>query len=140
MSARTFVDTNVLIYAHDIDAGRKHEIGKKVLLDLWAQRAGILSMQVLQEFYTNATRKLSTPLPKPRARAVVDTYAVWCVDGVTKSDMAAAFRIENDAKINFWDALIIAVAVRSGATRLLSEDLNPGQEIAGLIVENPFAA
>jgi predicted nucleic acid-binding protein len=140
MRDRTFVDTNVLIYAHDIDAGAKHEIGKKVLLELWAQRTGMLSMQVLQEFYTNATRKLRTPLPKPMARVVVDTYAVWCVDGVTTSDMTAAFRIEDDAKIGFWDALIIAVAVRSGATRLLSEDLNPGQQIAGLVVENPFSA
>jgi predicted nucleic acid-binding protein len=74
------------------------------------------------------------------ARVVVDTYAVWCVDAVTTSDMTAAFRIEDDAKIGFWDALIIAVAVRSGATRLLSEDLNPGQQIAGLVVENPFSA
>jgi predicted nucleic acid-binding protein len=51
----TFVDTNVLIYAHDIDAGRKHDVAKAVLRDLWAERAGILSTQVLQEFYVNAT-------------------------------------------------------------------------------------
>jgi len=68
MTAKTFVDTNVLIYAHDIDAGRKHDIAKRVLRELWADRAGVLSTQVLQEFYVNATRKIRTPLPQPAAR------------------------------------------------------------------------
>jgi predicted nucleic acid-binding protein len=135
----TFVDANVLIYAHDLDAGRKHDIAKAVLRDLWADRSGVLSTQVLQEFYVNATRKLKTPLAKPAARGVVDTYAAWCVDGITPADVAAAFQIEDGARVGFWDALIIAVAVRRGATRLLSEDLNAGQAIAGLTIHNPFA-
>jgi predicted nucleic acid-binding protein len=135
---RTFVDTNVLIYAHDVDAGRKHDIAKGVLRDLWAERSGVLSTQVLQEFYVNATRKLRTPLAKPDARSVVDTYAAWCVDGITPADVAAAFQIEDRARIGFWDALIVAVAVRSGASRVLSEDLNGGQAIAGLTIQNPF--
>ena len=139
MNARTFVDTNVLIYAHDADAGRKHEIAKNLLLELWAERSGILSMQVLQEFYVNVTRKIRTPLPRSSARGVVNAYAPWCVENVTAADLSSAFRIEDDARIGFWDALVVAVAARSGATRLLSEDLNSGQKIAGLLVENPFA-
>jgi predicted nucleic acid-binding protein len=135
---KTFVDTNVLIYAHDVDAGQKHEIAKAVLRELWAERAGLLSTQVLQEFYVNATRKIKTPLAKPEARSVVDTYAAWCVDGITPSDVAAAFQIEDRARIGFWDALILAVASRSGARRVLSEDLNSGQAIAGLSIHNPF--
>jgi predicted nucleic acid-binding protein len=75
-SDRTFVDTNVLIYAHDIDAGRKHDVAKAVLRDLWAERAGVLSTQVLQEFYVNATRKLKKPLARQEARTVVETYCV----------------------------------------------------------------
>ena len=138
MSDRTFVDTNVLIYAHDVDAGRKHDIAKAVLRDLWAERAGVLSTQVLQEFYVNATRKLKTPLAKPQARSVVETYAAWCVDGITPADVTAAFQLEDRARIGFWDALILAVAVRSGARRVLSEDLNAGQAIAGLTIQNPF--
>jgi predicted nucleic acid-binding protein len=138
MSDRTFVDTNVLIYAHDVDAGRKHDIAKAVLRDLWAERAGVLSSQVLQEFYVNATRKLKAPLAKPQARSVVETYAAWCVDGITPADVSAAFQLEDRAQIGFWDALILAVAVRSGARRVLSEDLNSGQAIAGLIIHNPF--
>lgn len=138
-SDRTFVDTNVLIYAHDIDAGRKHDVAKAVLRDLWAERAGVLSTQVLQEFYVNATRKLKKPLARQEARSVVETYAAWCVDSITPADVAAAFQIEDRARIGFWDALIVAVAVRSGARRLLSEDLNAGQSIAGLTIHNPFA-
>lgn len=135
---RTFVDTNVLIYAHDIDAGRKHDIAKAVLRDLWAERAGVLSTQVLQEFYVNATRTLKKPLARQEARSVVETYAAWCVDGITPGDVAAAFQIEDRARIGFWDALILAVAVRSGARRLLSEDLSSGQAIAGLTIHDPF--
>jgi predicted nucleic acid-binding protein len=136
---RTFVDTHVLIYAHDIDAGRKHDVATAVLRGLWAERAGVLSTQVLQEFYVNATRKLKKPLARQEARSVVETYAAWCVDGITPADVSAAFQIEDRARIGFWDALILAVAVRSGARRLLSEDVSSGQAIAGLTIHNPFA-
>lgn len=125
-SDKAFVDTNVLIYAHDVDAGRKHEMAKAVLRELWAERTGLVSTQVLQEFYLNATRKIRTPLSRPAARSVISTYAPWCVDGITTADLAAAFQIEDDANISFWDALIVAVAARSGARRVLSEDLNSG--------------
>jgi predicted nucleic acid-binding protein len=138
MSVRTFVDSNVLIYAHDIDAGRKRDVSKAVLMDLWLERAGVLSTQVLQEFYVNATRKIRTPLSKPAARSVVGTYAAWCAVGMIAADVTAAFQIEDDANVSFWDALIVALAVRSGATRILSEDLNAGQAVAGVTIENPF--
>jgi predicted nucleic acid-binding protein len=140
MNGRTFVDTNVLIYAHDADAGPKHDVARAVLRELWESRTGVLSTQVLQEFYVNATRKIRTPLPRPAARSVVDSYAPWCVDGVTAADLTRAFQVEDDAHLGFWDALIIAVAVRSGAQRVLSDDLNAGQSINGVAIENPFAA
>ena len=138
MTARTFVDTNVLIYAHDVDSKAKHGIAKNVLREVWSDRSGVLSMQVLQEFYVNVTRKIATPLPREKARLVVNTYAIWCTE-TTPAEMAAAFRIEDEAKIGFWDALIVATASRCGAVRILSEDLNAGQGIAGIRVENPFA-
>ena len=77
MSAKTFVDTNVLIYAHDIDARTKHQLAKSILQELWTDQAGVLSMQVLQEFYVNVTRKIPSPLPKDVARLLVNSYAVW---------------------------------------------------------------
>jgi len=139
MNAKTFVDTNVLIYAHDADAGGKREIARAALRELWIRRSGAVSPQVLQEFYVNATRKIASPLPKPSARTVVDTYAAWCVE-TTPAEIAAAFRIEDEARIGFWDALIVASARKAGAGRILSEDLNAGQSIAGVRIENPFSA
>jgi predicted nucleic acid-binding protein len=138
MSGKTFVDTNVLIYAHDIDAKEKHRVAKQALQELWTERTGILSTQVLQEFYVNVTRKLSTPLTRKSARAVVDKYATWCME-TTAAEVAVAFRIEDEARIGFWDALICAAALKTGAERILSEDLNAGQKIAGIRVVNPFA-
>ena len=73
MSGKTFVDTNILIYAHDMDAGEKRQIAKGVLRELWSERTGVLSMPVLQEFYVNVTRKIATPLPKDVARMVVES-------------------------------------------------------------------
>jgi len=137
MSDRTFVDTNVLIYAHDIDAKAKHEAAKSVLRVLWKERTGVLSMQVLQEFYVNVTRKIASPLPKDAARLVVNSYAIWCME-TTPNEIATAFRIEDEAGIGFWDALIVASAAKSGAVRILSEDLNAGQTIAGICIEDPF--
>jgi predicted nucleic acid-binding protein len=138
MTGKTFVDTNILIYAHDVDAKAKHETAKNVLRELWSNRSGVLSVQVLQEFYVNVTRKIATPLPKDKARLVVNTYAIWCTE-TTPAEITAAFRIEDEAKIGFWDALIVASASKSGATRIISEDLNAQQRIADIRVENPFA-
>jgi predicted nucleic acid-binding protein len=136
-SDKAFVDSNVLIYAHDVDAGRKREVAKGLLRDLWLARTGVLGVQVLHEFYVNVTRKIRTPLSKAEARRVVGTYIPWCLEPET-GDANEAFRIEDEAGISFWDALIVATAARSGATRLLSEDLNPGQIISGVTVVNPF--
>jgi predicted nucleic acid-binding protein len=137
--ARTFVDTNVLIYAHDVDAGAKHQIARALLRDLWSERTGVLSMQVLQEFYVNVTRKIASPLPKDSARLVVNSYAIWCME-TTPAEISAAFQIEDQSQIGFWDALIVSSAAKSGATRILSEDLSSGQRIAGLLIENPFVS
>ena len=137
MSDKTFVDTNVLIYAHDLDAKRKHEVAKGVLRELWSQRTGVLSMQVLQEFYVNVTRKIASPLPKDAARRLVSSYAIWCME-TTPAEISAAFRIEDESRIGFLDALIVASAAKCGALRILSEDLNADQRIAGIRVENPF--
>jgi len=138
MNDKTFVDTNILIYAHDVDAEAKHDVAKSVLRELWTQRTGVLSVQVLQEFYVNVTRKIASPLPKDVARAVVNSYSIWCIDA-TPAEIAAAFRVEDESRIGFWDALIVASALKCGATRILSEDLNAQQKISGVQIQNPFA-
>jgi predicted nucleic acid-binding protein len=139
MSGKTFVDTNVLIYAHDIDAETKHQRAGEVLKALWSSRTGALSGQVLQEFYVNVTRKIPKPLSKTAARSVVNSYLVWCVE-TTPAEISPAFRIEDEVKIMFWDALIVAAAVKAGADRIVTEDLNAGQTISGVRIVNPFGS
>jgi predicted nucleic acid-binding protein len=138
MNDKTFIDTNVLIYGHNVDAKAKHEAAKRVLQELWNSRSGALSMQVLQEFYMNVTRKIPRPISRASARLVVNTYTIWCVE-TTPSEIFMAFHIEDESHLGFWDALIVAAAIKSGAHRILSEDLNAGQTISGVRIENPFA-
>ena len=139
MIAKTFLDTNILIYAHDDDETIKRSIATAQLLALMKAGTLVISPQVLQEFYVNVTRKLAKPLPKRVARQIVEDLGPWCtVTGL--AEVTAAFRIEDEAKISFWDALICASALRSGAQTILSEDLNAGQKIAGIRIENPFLA
>lgn len=137
MSGKTFVDTNILVYAHDADQD-KRSIAREILIELMSSRRGALSPQVLQEFYVTVTRKIAKPLSKRVAREIVHDYSVWCVN-TTALEIAAAFRIEDESRISFWDALICAAAVKSGATLILSEDLNNGQKIAGIRIQDPFA-
>jgi predicted nucleic acid-binding protein len=139
MNAKTFVDSNVLIYAHDADQGMKRTVAQTVLAELFANRTGALSPQVLQEFYVNITKKVAIPLSKKIAREIVDDFSVWCIE-TTSVEVTTAFRIEDEAKISFWDALICASALKAGADRVLSEDMSHGQKIAGLSIQNPFAA
>ena len=137
MSAKTFVDTNILVYSSDRNAGKKREIARALLDELWRDRTGVLSVQVLQEFYVTVTRKLAVPLSKDAAREIVDTYALWCGE-TSAAEVVAATRIEKEFRIAFWDALIIASAAKAGANRVASEDMNHGQVIAGVRIENPF--
>ena len=135
---RVFVDTNILVYAYDADAGAKHDAARRVVRELWGSRSGSLSTQVLQEFYVTVTRKLPKPLSKRSARDVVSTYGAWPVHRPDVDDIVAASELEDRHRLAFWDALVVIAAQRSGATVLLSEDLQHGQRIIGLTIESPF--
>lgn len=139
MPDRVFVDTNILIYAHDLEAGRKHEVARSVVRDLWTSRLGVLSTQVLQEFYVNMTRKIPIPLPRATVRQIVRSYAAWQVEVPGPDMILRASELEERYQLSFWDALVVVAAVEGGAARILSEDLNPGQTLDGVVVENPFA-
>ena len=80
MKGKIFIDTNILIYAHDLDAGSKNEISADLMLNLWENRMGIISTQVLKEFYVNVTRKILNPLSKSKARGIIESYLVWHVE------------------------------------------------------------
>lgn len=134
----TFVDTNVLVYAYDADAGAKHESARSRLQTLWKNETGLTSTQVLQEFYVTVTRKLSRPLPRRTAREVIATYRAWPVHRPDAADVIAASELEERHQLSFWDALVIASAQRSGARSLLTEDLQDGQRFDGVEVVSPF--
>ena len=138
MIERVFVDTNVLIYAHDLDAGLKHDRAVSILSDLWEKESGIISVQVLQEFYVNVTRKISTPMTPASARGVIKNYLAWQVAPNDASTVLLASEIGERNQLSFWDALIIASASFAGADRILSEDLSHGQIIEVITIENPF--
>lgn len=139
MTALRFVDTNVLIYAHDAQAGARHDQAARLMADLWQTRQGILSTQVLQEFYVNVTRKIARPIERSAARMLLDLYATWPVVAAGPPEIKVASELEERYQLSFWDALIIAAARKGGAAILLTEDLTHGQEIAGVKVVNPFA-
>ena len=135
----TFVDTNVLVYAHDRSETRKQPIAQALLDGLWRTRNGVLSSQVLQEFYVVATRRLDPPMRRGAAREVVALYGEWPIVQVDVALVLAASKLEERHSFSFWDALVVEAARRCGATRLLTEDLQAGRRIGGVSIENPFA-
>jgi predicted nucleic acid-binding protein len=135
----TFVDTNVLAYAHDRSEPVKQPVARALLDGLWRDRAGALSSQVLQELYVVVTRKFHPPIPRSAARELVALYAAWPVMQVDVPMILAASELEERQTLSFWDALIVEAARRSGATRLLTEDLQHGRVVDGIRIDNPFA-
>jgi predicted nucleic acid-binding protein len=135
----TFVDTEVLVYAHDRSETRKQSIAQVLLDGLWRTRNGVLSTQVLQEFYVVATRKFDPPMRRGAAREIVALYGQWPIVQVDVALVLAASKLEERHGFSFWDALVVEAARRCGATRLLTEDLQAGRRIGGVSIENPFA-
>lgn len=138
MSGRTFLDSNVLVYSVDESPAEKDKHERAVEL-LSAQPENlVVSTQVLQEFYVVITRKLKNPLSEERAARAVRGIAKLGVVGVDVPLMLSAVDTSRTAQVSLRDALIIEAASRAGCERLLSEDLNAGQVIRGVRIENPF--
>jgi len=138
MSVKTFVDTNILIYAYDLDAGEKHKTANSILVELWKADGGTISTQVMQEFYVNVTRKIPQPLSPAQARGILRSYAAWHVEVITPDVILLGTEIQERNTISFWDAMIVSTAFQAGATTILSEDLSHGQVIEGITIRNPF--
>jgi len=136
---RVFVDTNIIVYAYDRDAGRKHEIARDLMIGLWSAAGGVLSTQILQEFYVTVTRKIASPLTREAAREIIKDYLTWDVVSNDGDAVLDAIDIETGENISFRDALVIAAAKRGGAQVLLSEDLSEGRKFGDMVVRNPFA-
>lgn len=138
MSGRCFVDTNILMYAHDTSTGTKHERALELVTDLWQSRAGVVSTQVLQELAVSLRKKAKRPVDAKAARDVVADYLTWHVVVSNGESILEALDLESRYRVSFWDALIVQAAQVSGADVLYSEDLSDGQHYGSVRVENPF--
>ena len=140
MSDRYFVDTNILMYAHDTSAGAKHQRARAVVEELWRDRTGVVSTQVLQELSVNLRRKAGRPLDTKATRELVVDYLTWQVVVNGGDSILEALDLETRYQISFWDALVLQAAQTSGAGILYSEDLSHGQTYGSVRVINPLRA
>lgn len=138
MSDRFFVDTNILMYAHDKAAGAKHERAKALVEELWRDRTGVVSTQVLQELSVNLRKKASRPLDARATREIIADYLTWHVVVNGGESILDALDLETRFQISFWDALVVQAAHTSGAEVLYSEDLSDGQAYGAVRVINPL--
>src|SRR6202795_285089 len=138
MPDKFFVDTNILLYAHDRSAGVKHERARQLLERLWTSGEGVLSTQVLQELCINLRRKIARPLPVEEVRRIIQDYLSWEIVVNTPASVLQALEIEVRYKTSFWDALVLQAAESSGAAVLYSEDLAAGQKYGPIQVINPL--
>lgn len=136
MSKRIFLDTNVLVYADDLDAGNKQDRAQSIVRESLAQRTGVVSTQVLEEFFVVTTKKLG--VNAAIARRKVELLATLEVVRIQVADVLAAIDLHRLHSIAFWDALVLRCAAVAGCSRLLTEDMQHGRVIDGVRIENPF--
>lgn len=131
-----FVDTNVILYACDADAGEKHELSIALLARLVEERLGVLSIQVLMEFYSNATRKLR--MSSQETEALLEDFAEWQLHRPDYSSIIAAVHLQRRYKLAWYDAMILNSALETGCSVLWTEDFSDGQRFGDLVIRNPF--
>lgn len=136
MSARSFLDSNVLVYSDDHDEPTKQAKALDILEETRLSSTGVLSTQVLQEYFVSATRKLGVPAPVAREKVeVLSRFEVVVTD---VDDVLAAIDLHRLHELSFWDSLIVRAALASGCTLLFSEDMQHGRRFGSLQVVNPF--
>jgi len=138
MTADYFVDTNVLVYARDASETVKQPLAQAWLRHLWQSRTGRLSTQVLSEYYVTVTRKLSRPIIAEEAWDDVRCYLAWAPLAIDAAVLVQGRGIQARHGLSWWDSLIVAAAVVSGASVLLTEDLQDGSSLDGVRIANPF--
>ncbi|TVR21808.1 MAG: PIN domain-containing protein [Ilumatobacter sp.] len=137
MTSRTFVDTNVFVYAFDADEPAKRAIALGVVRDTPDL---VISTQVLGEFFVAVTRKLARPIPVGDAVAAMEELTTLPVVPTDLTLVRSALATARMHQLSYWDALVVEAAATAGCDRLLTEDLADGAELRGVRIENPFAA
>lgn len=135
---KVFFDTNILVYAYDRRDPAKQERAFELLADAISNENGVVSAQVLGEFYNAATRRVSNPLPEEVVREAISLFATLPIMDIDLGLVQRAVGTCNSYRISYWDALIIAAAEKAGCARIFSEDFNTGQTYHGILVVNPF--
>ena len=138
MTARVFVDTNVLVYARDASEPPKQKHAMAWMAYLWEQKTGRLSFQVLNEFYVTVTRKLQPGLEPQSAREDVRLLLAWQPIAVDARVVEGAWNIQDQYKLAWWDALVVSAAQLTDCRYLLTEDLQDNLRIGNVEVINPF--
>ncbi len=135
---RIFVDTNVLVYAYDRSAGEKCKKAMEIMESLWDSYSGLISSQVVQEFFVSVTKKIAHPLDVFTVREIIKDLLKWKTIIVDGGIILDAIDIHAQYKYSFWDSAIIASAIEGGAGIILSEDFSDKQVIKGITIKNPF--
>jgi predicted nucleic acid-binding protein len=135
-----FIDTNVLVYACEKGTSPKKRVAQQLLNELMDQDRLRVSTQVLQELFVTLTRKVTQPCSVEEALAILEDLTAWPLMVVDYAAIRTAIGLAGQAKLSYWDALIVVAAAWAGATVLYTEDLNDGHEILGCTINNPFAA
>jgi len=138
MGTRSFIDTNVLIYAEANDLPQKQRTALTLLKQLFEEATGVISTQVLQEYCNIALKKLR--LPAQHVRAQLDLFEQFEVLQVTPAIIHAGLDLQQTRSLSFYDAIIVASAQTAGCPVLLSENLNAGETMGGVRIVNPFAS
>ncbi|MBU0701103.1 PIN domain-containing protein [bacterium] len=139
MNDRWFIDTNILLYAYDREAGRKHQIAKELITQCWERAIGVISVQVLCEFFVQGTRTKNKIIEPIEAKSIVYNLATnWCVICPDATLIIEAIRGQSEHQLSFWDALIWATAKKAGTQYLYTEDFQHRQIVEGVQFINPF--
>ena len=134
----SFFDTNVLVYFIDEDEPEKREIARSLIEEHLVGGDGMISVQVLREFYS-VSRRLARPLSDEQAEDMVRYFSTFRTLPEDAGMILEAVRRSRELELSFWDALIVEAALKGGADRLLTEDLQDGRVIEGMRIENPFS-
>ena len=135
---KVFIDTNLIVYAYDSSAGEKNRRAVEIMKEIWNSGQGIVSTQVLQEFFVTVTRKINKPMNIGTAKEIIRDLMKLKTVTVDREIILKAIDIHKEHKYSFWDSAIIAAAIEGGAGVLLSEDLTNKHQIKGLVIKNPF--
>ena len=136
MKERSFIDTNIIIYTDDASCPEKQKIATALLESGWNSGQLILSTQVLQEYFSAATRKLG--IPDEIAQRKIELLGCLDICSIAHQDIIRAIELHRLHKYSFWDALIIRMAQKTACTVLYSEDMQHAQTIGDVRIVNPF--